>query len=183
MGIRTIIRIALVTAVAVAASGISGAFRQSKAAGPHQKVTIGRLERVWIEKAGIVLKAKIDTGSQTSSLGARNIELFKKDGRNYVRFTIEDPSHKPSTLELPVARFARFKEEVGRTAPTRPVVVLGLCIGNIYRRTQVNLTDRGRFDYPLLIGRRFLFGYAVVDVAKMYTAPPHCKQMSVNVPH
>lgn len=66
----------------------------------------------------------------------------------------------------------------GSTVPrTRPVVVLGVCVGSLYRRTQVSLMNRNEFIYPMLLGRRFLFGYAVVNVAKKYTSTPHCRQM------
>ena len=53
-----------------------------------------------------------------------------------------------------------------RTKPSaakRPVVDLELCLGNVKRTVEVNLTDRSSFNYPLLIGAKALreFGAAV----------------------
>lgn len=177
---------ALTLAVLSLAPGTGGpaAAAETGAAAPkatkkprREKIVIGRLEQVHIGEAGFALAAKVDTGTQTSSLHAENIELFRRDSRDYVRFTIAGPDEKPVTLERPLVRLARFKDNA-RNAPLRPIVTLGLCIGTLYRRTQVNLTDRWHFDYPVLIGRRFLFGHAVVDTAKKYTAKPACREMT-----
>ncbi len=145
--------------------------------GKKAKVIIGRLETVHIKEARIALTGKVDTGTQSSSLHAHGITLFTRDGKDYVRFSIDaddgNGTRQAVTLERPLVRLATFKDNA-RDAPVRPIVILGLCIGKLYRRTQVNLADRGHFEYPLLIGRRFLFGHAVVDTAKKFTAKPAC---------
>ncbi|WP_369821267.1 RimK/LysX family protein [Oleiphilus sp. HI0080] len=41
-------------------------------------------------------------------------------------------------------------------------------MGNIEMRTEVNLNDRSEFVYPLLIGRSFLEGHAVVDTSQRF---------------
>ena len=142
-----------------------------------EKTIIGRLERAWIEEAGLTLKAKIDTGTRTSSLGVADVHLFRRGGADRVRFTVTDEAGKTATLERPVFRFARFKADA-RGAVERPVVLLHLCVADIWRLTQVNLVDREGFAYPLLIGRRFLFGTALVNIGRQYTAEPHCAEMS-----
>ena len=145
--------------------------------GKKAKVIIGRLETVHIKEARIALTGKVDTGTQSSSLHAHGITLFTRDGKDYVRFSIDaddgNGTRQAVTLERPLVGLATFKDNA-RDAPVRPIVILGLCIGKLYRRTQVNLADRGHFEYPLLIGRRFLFGHAVVDTAKKFTAKPAC---------
>ncbi len=140
------------------------------------KTTIGRTEKVWIAEAGIVLDAKIDTGTLTASINARDIEVFTKNGKDWARFVIESPVGRPVTLERQVVRFARFKKQ-NHEVERRPIVKLGLCIGDVFRRTEVNLTDRERFTYPMLIGRSFLSGKFVVDTEKEFTHPPQCKEM------
>jgi hypothetical protein len=140
------------------------------------KTTVGRTEKVWIAEAGIVLDAKIDTGTLTASINARDIEVFTKNDKDWARFVIESPVGKPITLERQVARFARFKKQ-NQEVERRPIVKLGLCVGDVYRRTEVNLTDRERFTYPVLIGRSFLSGKLVVDTEKEFTHPPQCKEM------
>ena len=137
------------------------------------KTTVGRVEKVWIKEAGIVLDAKMDTGTLTSSLDAHDMHVFSKNGKVWVRFVLKNTYGKSITLERLVVRFARFKKQ-GHDVVRRPVVKLGLCIKRIFRNTEINLSDRQRFTYPMLIGRRFLSGNVVVDTAKKYVSPPEC---------
>lgn len=137
------------------------------------KTTIGRVEKVWIKEAGIVLDAKMDTGTLTSSLDAHDMQVFSKDGNVWVRFVLKNTYGKSIKLERLVVRFARFKKQ-GHDVERRPVVELGLCINDVFRNTEINLSDRQRFTYPMLIGRRFLSGNVVVDTEKKYTSPPTC---------
>lgn len=142
------------------------------------KAVFGRVERVWVGNTDIVLRAKIDTGARTSSLGTDTIETFKRGDQDWVRFSFVDAAGAPVTLVRKVVRFARLKKKNAPGTETRPVVLLKLCVGDVFRLTQVNLVDRMRFDYPVLIGRRFLFGKAVVDIARQYVSEPHCREMS-----
>lgn len=157
--------IGFVSAVLIMASG------SDALAAP--KTVVGRLENVLIEGTGVVLRAKIDTGARTSSLHANEIQRFRRSGREWVRFTFEDDYGRPVTLERKLFRIAKLKEK-GRGEPIRPVVLLRICLGDISRLEQVNLVDRSAFNYRLLIGRRFLFGNAVVDVARQYLTEPRC---------
>lgn len=124
------------------------------------------------------IRAKLDTGAQTSSLGAENIEVFKKDGADWVRFTPQIANAKP--LELPVARHSRIKRRADGTGSTesirRPVVELEMCLGGQRRKVEVNLTDRSRFSFPLLIGTSALIEFeALIDPAKEYIAKAGCQ--------
>lgn len=148
----------------------------SAAESADKKTTVGRFEKVWIEQAGIILDAKMDTGTLTSSLDARDIHVFKEDGTAWVRFVLKDLYGKSVTLKRLLVRNANFKKQ-GYDVENRPVVELGLCMGDVYYLTEVNLSDRQRFTHPLLVGRRFLTGRAVVDTAKKYVNPPRCDEM------
>lgn len=171
---RLLKRVVALGAAALAVA--TPALAAEKAAAKTPKTVIGRLEKAWIAEAGLTLNAKIDTGTRTSSLGVSDMRLFRRGGRDRVRFTLTDGNGKAATLDRRVFRIARFKRDSG--APVeRPVVLLHLCVGNLWRLTQVNLDDRGAFDYPLLIGRRFLFGKALVDIGRQFTAAPHCTAM------
>jgi hypothetical protein len=52
--------------------------------------------------------------------------------------------------------------------------MMGLCVGTVYRETQVNLIDRKNFNYQMLIGRRFMEGKVVVDPGRTFIAKPRC---------
>lgn len=145
----------------------------------------GRYEYIALpEIGGQVLKAKMDTGALTASLSAKDIETFKRDGEDWVRFRLGTKDASNQVYEHKIARISKIKtrseedeEDREVVAPTkRPVVDLELCLGNVKRTVEVNLTDRSSFNYPLLIGAKALreFG-AAVNPARRFTADkPDC---------
>ena len=142
----------------------------------------GRYEFIALPEIGETLKAKMDTGALTASLSAKDIELFKRDGEDWVRFRLGTKGASDKVYEHKVARISKIKtraeEDDDESAdPTkRPVVDLEMCLGNAKRTVEVNLTDRSSFNYPLLIGAKALreFG-AAVNPARRYTAnKPDC---------
>lgn len=150
-----------------------------------EKKIFGLNEYVALPELNVQLPAKLDTGAQTASLSAHNIERFKRDGENWVRFYLEDGHAQP--IERPLARVSKIKRRAGdfdpdeeRTYTARPVIELELCLGGTRRNIEVNLTDRSAFQYPLLIGSRALtrFG-ALVDPSLTYAAgSPDCLTVS-----
>ncbi|MNP33018.1 hypothetical protein D3C76_1262310 [compost metagenome] len=144
----------------------------------------GRYEYISLpEIGGEVLKAKMDTGALTASLSAKDIETFTRDGEDWVRFRLATKDASNKVYEHKVARISKIKtrseedEDEDVAAPTkRPVVDLELCLGDVKRTVEVNLTDRSSFNYPLLIGAKALreFG-AAVNPARRFTADkPEC---------
>jgi hypothetical protein len=139
------------------------------------KQILGWVERVLVSSERVSMKAKLDTGAKTSSLHAANIERFKRDDQRMVRFDIEDPENgNRLTLERPLVRSVRIKEQDTDGSTSRPVVMLSVCIGQTAREVEVNLVDRSRFIYPFLIGRSALAGQVVVDPDDTFTQPPVC---------
>jgi hypothetical protein len=138
-----------------------------------EKLLIGRLEKVLITPPGQVFNARIDTGATTSSLDARNIEVFERDGNNWVRFQIPDPVEKDSyyDVERPIARWVRIIQAASEEADRRPVVKLQFRIGRVQRMAEFTLEDRSHMDYQVLIGRNVLRDLMVVDVAQEFIAP------------
>ncbi|RBH54524.1 MULTISPECIES: ATP-dependent zinc protease [Pseudomonas] len=143
----------------------------------------GRYEYIQLPEIGQTFKAKMDTGALTASLSAKDIELFKRDGEDWVRFRLGMAGADGKVYEHKVARISKIKtrteeDEDGEAsdASKRPVVELEMCLGNVKRSVEVNLTNRSGFNYPLLIGAKALreFG-AAVNPARRYTADqPHC---------
>ena len=144
----------------------------------------GRYEYISLpEIGGEVLKAKMDTGALTASLSAKDIETLTRDGEDWVRFRLATKGASNKVYEHKVARISKIKtrseedEDEDVAAPTKsPVVDLELCLGNVKRTVEVNLTDRSSFNYPLLIGAKALreFG-AAVNPARRFTADkPDC---------
>ena len=135
----------------------------------------------WVEFAQLHLdgqplrvKAKLDTGAKISSLDATDIAPFERDGKRWVRFRPSRAGAEAAPLiEQPIARYVRIKRHNG-SYDRRPVIRLPLCLGDELRTVEVNLTDRGNFIYPLLLGRKALAGLAVVDPARTFVRAPRC---------
>lgn len=146
----------------------------------------GRYEYVTVPQVGQTFKAKMDTGAMTSSLSAKDIEQFKRDGGEWVRFRLASEGADKTVFEQPLARIVQIKnraEEVDGDEPPsspvmaeRPVVDMEICVGTESRTIEVNLTDRSQFDYPLLIGAAAMRKLgAAINPAERYTAEhPEC---------
>ncbi len=134
---------------------------------------VGWVERVRVTPGDLLLEAKLDTGATTSSLGAERIDTFRRDGHRWVSFEVEGPDAARVRIERPLLRTVRIKDR-GVRSRERPVVTLGLCVGPIFRETEVNLVDRTEFDYPMLVGRSFLMHGLAVDPARRFTVEPAC---------
>lgn len=148
-----------------------------------EKTIYGLNEHVALPDFDLQVPAKLDTGAQTASLSARDIERFKRNGKNWVRFYLAIDEAHAHPIERPLARISKIKRRAGDIDPdedksytARPVIELQMCLGNAMRSIEVNLTDRTAFQYPLLIGSDALtrFG-ALIDPSLTYVAgKPGC---------
>ena len=139
------------------------------------KLIIGRVEKVCVSPGDVLFRAKMDTGAKTSSLDCDAISAFDKDGAKWVRFTTINHKGKNVTLERKIHRISKIKRGSGMLQE-RIVVMLEICLGNIQKETEVNLTDRTGFIYRLLIGRSFMGGSIIVDPSLKYTTEPECRR-------
>ncbi|MEN8141825.1 MAG: RimK/LysX family protein [Thermodesulfobacteriota bacterium] len=132
---------------------------------------IGAVEPVHFCNEHFTVVARIDTGAKTSSLGAREITPFERDGRAWVRFSLQDDEGKDHRLERAVVRAIRVKEHGGE-GQRRLVVNLIFILGEKKRQREFSLTDRSNFDYQALIGRNILQDDYAVDVSQRETTSP-----------
>lgn len=149
----------------------------------NQPTLYGRYEYIKLPQIGQTLKAKMDTGAMTASLSSKDIQRFRRDGEEWVRFRLATASADDTLFERPLARISEIKsraEEQGsasrRAVARRPVVDMEICLGGEARTIEVNLTDRSHFDYPLLIGASALreFDAAVNPAQRYIAARPQC---------
>ncbi len=141
----------------------------------QEKQTVGWIEKVHIVPGAMTLDAKLDTGADVSSINAIDISQFERDGQKWVKFTVVDKKGNKVTLERKLKGVAEIKRRQG-PPQKRFVVSLGLCIGNHYADTDVNLVDRSHFKYALLIGRSFMAGRLLPDPSVEYTTEPSCQE-------
>ncbi|SNC74611.1 Uncharacterized conserved protein [Marinobacter sp. es.048] len=154
--------------------------------------TLGYVEWVVMQDTSLRLKARLDTGAKTSSLHAVNIEPFERDGAEWVNFQIPLGDHQDQPtegelehediileLERPVERTVLIKRK-GAPSQKRYVVLMDFCIAGTTHTTQFSLTDRGKFSYPALLGRRFMRDDNIlIDSADSFLAEKECDYMTL----
>jgi hypothetical protein len=147
------------------------------------KSVYGLNEYVRLFNLDLKLAAKLDTGAKTASLSARDIQRFRRGDETWVRFYLAIDEAHNNPIERPLARISKIKRRAGdydpdeeKTYTARPVIEMDVCMGNVLRTIEVNLTDRSAFQYPLLIGSEALKRFsALVDPSLKYAAgKPAC---------
>jgi hypothetical protein len=141
----------------------------------QEKQVAGWVEKVRIYPGNLALDAKLDTGAVTCSLHAAAVKEFRKEGEKWVRFEVVNDRGEKVTLERKLLRHVAIKRHFFKSQ-RRPVISLGICLGNIYREAEVNLVDRSGFQYRMLIGRNFLEGRVRIDPALQHQLEPRCRQ-------
>ncbi|HHQ4927138.1 TPA: ATP-dependent zinc protease family protein [Aeromonas hydrophila] len=137
----------------------------------------------WIEKglimpSGVAVKMKLDTGALTSSLDARDLRHFKRDGKSWVRFTLQvndanTDRQVRQTLERPVEHMVTVRGAGGMEQ--RPTVTMSICLGDKVYEEWFTLRDRSKMIYPVLLGRRLLADLGAVDSSRTFTVQPSCR--------
>ena len=144
----------------------------------HQKNIYGFIEKVTLVDKNLTLSAKLDTGATSASLNATKITEVTVNGKPYLNFIV--PSKEGDiafTCEYvgDVNIKMRVGERVARLLKhhsiKRPVVRMAITLGRETHVIRVNLTNRKRFIYPLLLGREALIAFnGIVDPALKFTS-------------
>jgi len=142
------------------------------------KKIVGWVECAFIEKVGIEIIAKLDSGADNSSLNVDKLFEFKSDGFNFFCFEIVNYKGQKEVIEAKVTRIARIKRHESMS-DHRPVIFLDRYLGKTCKNAEVNLVDRSKYKYQLLLGGSFLKDDFLVDPSKMLILPP---PMSMRIP-
>ena len=135
---------------------------------------VGWVERVRLIDPDINLKAKLDTGAETSSLDVEVVKKFRKEEKRWVRFRLIDPeTGEEHIIVRERLRTVYIVRHDGARQP-RPVVRMEICIAGRVLETEVSLIDRSEFTYPLLLGRKSLASFALIDPGNTYLSRPDC---------
>lgn len=132
------------------------------------------------------IKAKLDTGAQTSAIHAFNIEPFDRDGAEWVRFHIhpwQRTNDDDAIVELPVQDRRRVRSSSGhvdeRFVVEMPLVLVGRAVN-----VEVTLTNRDEMGFRMLIGRQALrHGFHVASDRSFIggRAPKHTRRRNRGV--
>jgi len=144
----------------------------------HNKLVYGYLEEATLVDQHITLPAKLDTGAKSASLYAKRIRPIEIDGKAYLQFVVPT---KAGDVPFRCAYVGdvNIKARSGEIAGTRlknlfikrPVVNMPIRLGGETRTIRVNLANRRRFSYPLLLGREALIAFdALVDANQKFSS-------------
>lgn len=138
---------------------------------PHRLQTIGWREYIALPDLGVTsIKAKVDTGARSSSLHAFELELFRKDQLDYVRFKIhplQRSAAKMIAVETPVFDMRRVKSSSGNSS-LRPVIVTILEMMGEAWPIELTLANRDEMGFRMLLGREAIRGRMLVDSGNSY---------------
>lgn len=126
------------------------------------KQVIGMVEKVRVEPGNLLLDARIDTGANTTSIDAQNLQVVNEDGQEWALFSVNG-----TDIRGKIVNYVKIKQH-GAESQRRPVVMLRVTLGSVTQVVKATLTDRSNFKYKLLVGVNFLKDHFLVDVSRKY---------------
>lgn len=137
----------------------------------HSSTFTGWREWVSLPDVGVSwMKAKIDTGAQTSALHTTRVEEFERDGADWVRFAVhpwQDSELDEVVVERPVHDRRTVRSSSGHSQD-RLVVLMDVTLCGRTIPAEVTLTSREEMVFRMLIGRQALRQGYVVDSGASY---------------
>ena len=135
-------------------------------------VILGWRERLALPALGIAqLKAKLDTGARSSSLHVDTLETFRRDGDDWLRFSLHPGRRAPVVHAEARALDRRMVIDIGGRRTERWFIRSEVELAGERFSVDINLTDRRHMLFPLLLGRTALAGRFIVDPSLSYTQP------------
>lgn len=143
----------------------------------NDKIIYGYVEKATLTDKNLTVSAKLDTGAKSASLSAINIRQFEKEGKRFMRYivpsksgNVEFVSEYVGKVKIKVRAGEHPLEGVKLEPIKRPIVLIPVKIGDKERMIPVNLTNRKRFNYPLLLGRDAIKAFnGVIDPSLVFT--------------
>jgi len=134
-----------------------------------KKITIGRKDKADFPAMGLKnIDIKMDTGAYTSAIHCHKIEKKLIKGKEFLMFTLLDPSHAQynnTTISTDEFSEKRIKNSFG-SSEKRYVIETNIKLFKKKYMISLSLSKRGEMKFPILIGRRFLMGKFIVDSSK-----------------
>lgn len=125
----------------------------------HSSTLAGWREWVQLPEIGVPwIKAKLDTGAQTSSIHAHDTEVFERDGVDWVRFRVRPwqlSTDDEVTVECPLHDRRRVRSSSGHVEE-RFVVRMRVVLVHREVEVEVTLSNRDQMGFRMLIGREAL---------------------------
>ncbi len=133
--------------------------------------------REWVELPGLGLgavRAKVDSGARTSALHVDSQWRFIEGGQPWVGFRLTPGASDGIVLEgAAVLADERDVTDSGGHRTRRAFIRTTLRLGGIEREIDINLTDRRRMLFPMLLGRTAMARTFTVDPARSFLHGRH----------
>ncbi|WP_413112824.1 ATP-dependent zinc protease [Thaumasiovibrio sp. DFM-14] len=134
------------------------------------KKIVGETEFIQVESATLPFLARIDTGANSTSIHAFDIEVDGDEHTTHMRdnvgktitFTTVNELGEESRVSSVIEKVSIIRNAQGEER--RYSIMMDLTWDNETRPVMVNLRDRSKMTYKLLIGRNWLRGNYLVDV-------------------
>lgn len=128
------------------------------------RITIGAIELIDLPDLKLEgISARVDTGAQTSSLHAENIEKITYEGTTWVQFK----SASGKTIKAKIHDIRQIKSSNG-TRQKRYVVETSMRLGDKQWPIELTLTDRSDMNFEMLLGREGMAGKVLVNPEESY---------------
>ncbi|WP_428743427.1 ATP-dependent zinc protease family protein [Tenacibaculum sp.] len=126
---------------------------------------IGRAEKISFLNWEIEdLPAKIDTGAYTSAIHCKHIK--EKDGvLEFILLCPKTEKYNNKLLQTTKYQLKSIRSSNGKKQKRYVVSTSVVFYGKKYK-IKLSLSDRGKMNYPVLIGRKFLTKKFIVDVSQ-----------------
>lgn len=135
------------------------------------KPTIGWKELIDLPEFGLThIPAKIDTGARTSVLHCSHIRLIHRGKKRFVEFVPLDESFptaqdRQTKFTLPFHSERNIKNSFGQEESRYVVKTIIRMFDQDYP-IEISLRDRSDMEFPMLLGRSFIRGKFLVNVAQ-----------------
>lgn len=144
---------------------------------------IGWRERLALPELAVTsVKAKVDTGARSSALHAFDIEFFKQNNEDFVRFKVHPAQRnkkKTITVEAKLLDMRSVRSSSGQ-AESRPVIQTLVATRDQQWPIELTLTNRDIMGFRMLLGRQAVRRRFLVDAGQSYlqSSPPKHKLKS-----
>ena len=134
------------------------------------RVVLGWRERVDMPQLGIHrLRAKVDSGARSSCLHVEAQWRFVEAGAPWVGFRLRTGRADGGMVEAasPLVD-ERVVTDSGGHRGLRPFILTRLALAGIERDIEINLTDRRRMRFPMLLGRTAMQDAFMIDPSRSW---------------
>ncbi|WP_297692574.1 RimK/LysX family protein [uncultured Eudoraea sp.] len=137
---------------------------------------IGSEEWCAFEQLNIpAIRARVDSGARTSSIQAKEIKLIKKNGEDWVSFTV-CPLQKNTKVQVQCSAKVLGRRSIKGSfgiSEDRLIIKTPITIGKDTFDVELSLANRNTMEFRMLLGReamtnRFIINPAVKHLQKKY---------------